>query len=239
VSISAFTVGWTRPTEIAKPMFCALWMIAVLMPMTSPCALTSGPPELPGLIPASVCSASLIVYCCSLICAPCRKHAARHRRPALEVQCEADRHDVLADLLLLRGAEDRWHQVFGIDLQLGQVGRLVAPTSSPIVADRQRHGDAAVPCRCRRHHVVIRHDVPVVSMITPVPTPVLGCVGRDVNRGRGRLRARSRERFRHDPGRGQPGWLDRHDGRRGAAAVLTAGVRAGTAGATGGRDRDG
>ena len=31
-------------------------MIAVLMPITSPRRLSSGPPELPGLIAASVCS---------------------------------------------------------------------------------------------------------------------------------------------------------------------------------------
>ena len=37
-----------------KPMFWASRMIAVLMPTTSPSALTSGPPELPGLMAASV-----------------------------------------------------------------------------------------------------------------------------------------------------------------------------------------
>ncbi len=35
-------------------MPCAMPMIAVLMPTTSPAALTSGPPELPGLSAASV-----------------------------------------------------------------------------------------------------------------------------------------------------------------------------------------
>ena len=46
----AFEIG------IAKPTFCALpgSAIAVLMPITRPCASTSGPPELPGLIAASV-----------------------------------------------------------------------------------------------------------------------------------------------------------------------------------------
>ena len=44
---------------IAKPTFCAsAAAIAVLMPTTSPSAFTSGPPELPGLIAASVCSTS-------------------------------------------------------------------------------------------------------------------------------------------------------------------------------------
>ena len=35
-------------------------MIIVFMPMTSPRMLSSGPPELPGLIAASVCSMSLL-----------------------------------------------------------------------------------------------------------------------------------------------------------------------------------
>ncbi len=41
-------------TGTAKPMFSEPKLIAVLMPITSPCRLTSGPPELPKLIAASV-----------------------------------------------------------------------------------------------------------------------------------------------------------------------------------------
>jgi len=40
------------------PSLRALVMIAVLIPMTSPRRFSSGPPELPGLIAASVCSMS-------------------------------------------------------------------------------------------------------------------------------------------------------------------------------------
>jgi hypothetical protein len=39
---------------IAKQIPCAGTIIAVLMPMTSPAVVTSGPPELPGLSDASV-----------------------------------------------------------------------------------------------------------------------------------------------------------------------------------------
>ena len=39
---------------MAKPMFCASLALIVLMPMTLPDALTSGPPESPSLIAASV-----------------------------------------------------------------------------------------------------------------------------------------------------------------------------------------
>ena len=41
-------------TGTAKPMFCANREIAVLIPTTSPATFTSGPPELPKLIAASV-----------------------------------------------------------------------------------------------------------------------------------------------------------------------------------------
>ncbi len=44
----------TLSAGIAKPMFCALAMMALLMPMISPSMFSSGPPELPGLIDASV-----------------------------------------------------------------------------------------------------------------------------------------------------------------------------------------
>ena len=49
----------TRLIGTAKPMpmlAMRLLRIAVLMPMTSPRTFRSGPPELPGLIAASVCS---------------------------------------------------------------------------------------------------------------------------------------------------------------------------------------
>jgi hypothetical protein len=44
---------------MAKPIPLAPRTIAVLIPTTSPARLTSGPPELPGLIEASVCRKSV------------------------------------------------------------------------------------------------------------------------------------------------------------------------------------
>ena len=41
---------------MAKPMPCAMGMIAVLMPATRPCVSTSGPPEFPGLSAALCCT---------------------------------------------------------------------------------------------------------------------------------------------------------------------------------------
>ena len=89
------------PIEPAWPPCPGSEAIAVLMPMTSPLMSTSAPPELPGLIAASVWIASMTVS------APawrrpsrCRCHrpvqraddAGRHR--ALQAQRRADRHDL-------------------------------------------------------------------------------------------------------------------------------------------------
>ncbi len=49
-------------TGIAKPTPCdppLMLKMKELMPTTSPAELTSGPPELPGLMEASVCTMSL------------------------------------------------------------------------------------------------------------------------------------------------------------------------------------
>ena len=47
-------IGRAMSIGIAKPMPLLFWAMAVLMPMTLPPASSSGPPELPGLIAASV-----------------------------------------------------------------------------------------------------------------------------------------------------------------------------------------
>ena len=62
--ISASTTFFTSLTGIAKPSPLALSdndFPAVLMPMTSEFMLISGPPELPWLIAASVCTPSITV----------------------------------------------------------------------------------------------------------------------------------------------------------------------------------
>ena len=52
-------IGTAKPMPMF-PSLRALVMIAVFMPITSPRRLSSGPPELPGLIAASVCSMSFV-----------------------------------------------------------------------------------------------------------------------------------------------------------------------------------
>jgi hypothetical protein len=54
VSLIAFTLSM----GMAKPIPVASARMAVLMPITSPFSLSKGPPELPGLIAASVCKKS-------------------------------------------------------------------------------------------------------------------------------------------------------------------------------------
>ena len=51
---SSWTMGLALSIEMAKPIPCASSMMAVLIPITAPLILTSGPPEFPGLIAASV-----------------------------------------------------------------------------------------------------------------------------------------------------------------------------------------
>ena len=47
-------MGLAESMAMAKPMFWLSSMMAVLMPTTAPLESTSGPPELPGLMAASV-----------------------------------------------------------------------------------------------------------------------------------------------------------------------------------------
>jgi len=51
-------VSQTILIGMARPMPSASWAFAVATPTTCFCALTTGPPELPGLIGASNCSRS-------------------------------------------------------------------------------------------------------------------------------------------------------------------------------------
>ena len=58
----AVSIGMAKPSPIEPPSLPALapmLRIAVLMPITAPVESTSGPPELPGLIAASVWMASI------------------------------------------------------------------------------------------------------------------------------------------------------------------------------------
>ena len=82
---------------MAKPTFWASWMMAVLMPTTSPWALTSGPPELPGLMAASVWMRWSSSMSPALIAAVLGgDDPAGDAGVAAEVEGVADGHDVVA-----------------------------------------------------------------------------------------------------------------------------------------------
>jgi hypothetical protein len=99
--------------------------MAVLMPTTSPCMLTSGPPELPGLMAASVCMKSSKGPCLS-----CRALAlmipAGHR--GLQAERRADGDDPVADLHLVGVAQrgERELALAVVELEHREVGLLVA-----------------------------------------------------------------------------------------------------------------
>ena len=116
-------------TGTANPMFCAGRNIAVLMPMTSPLTLISGPPELPKLIAASVWMKFS------------KERVAASRRQArallggddadgdglVEVERVADRHDPLADAELVGIAQRQRRQaLLGVDLEQREVRRRIA-----------------------------------------------------------------------------------------------------------------
>ena len=52
-------MGTAKPTPELAPDWLRIW---VLMPMTCPSRSSSGPPELPGLMGASVCTTSGMEY---------------------------------------------------------------------------------------------------------------------------------------------------------------------------------
>ena len=93
----AWSIGMTKPMFDAwrSPLLAAT---AVLMPTTWPAALTSGPPELPELIAASVWIRPSSVALLGVDRAVERRHdALGHRRAALEGEGVADGDDLVAD----------------------------------------------------------------------------------------------------------------------------------------------
>ena len=157
-------IGTAKP----RPMFPSarpFVKIIVLMPMTSPRRLSSGPPELPGLIAASVWSISFVRP--SVVNGALRRadHADRHR-PAL-VERVADRHHPVAGGHLRRVAElgfrQRMVRLFGqlnqravgqrvLADQLGGIGLIV-------VLAEERHFDLGRVL----DDVIVREDQAVLA----------------------------------------------------------------------------
>ena len=102
--------------------------ICSLMPITSPPALNSGPPELPGLIEASVWMPPVMVAPFGDWISRSTAETTPRREREVEAERVADGHDLLADgdlgrVAQLDGGEGR--RLARIDLEEGDVGRLV------------------------------------------------------------------------------------------------------------------
>ena len=129
----AVSIGIAKPRPIEPPSFpdvAPMLRIAVLMPITAPVESTSGPPELPGLIAASVWMASITAS------APESPASSRTgRSSALTMPCvtvptrpsgEPMAITRVADGEARRRSDRRHHGVRDVDLDDGQVGLRVA-----------------------------------------------------------------------------------------------------------------
>ena len=168
-----------RPIEPPSPA-AGPALIAELMPTTLPSMSTSGPPELPGLIAASVWIAGNVSVALGSLAAVRRGHRAVERRDdalrhgALEAERRADRDDLLADLEVIGAAERRRGQAaLAVGLDDGEVGLGVG-------ADDRRLGVRAVVerdrDRCRSSPAtamtwLLVRISPSLLMMMPVPEP--------------------------------------------------------------------
>ena len=119
-------IGREMSIGIAKPMPLLFGAIAVLMPMTFPAASSSGPPELPGLIAASVWIR--LVSCLAVVGrdrAALGRHDPARDRVRVRAQRAADGDDQLADLERIGLADRRGRQARGVDLDDREVGQRV------------------------------------------------------------------------------------------------------------------
>ena len=180
------------PTEPLPPPV-AIWE---LMPITRPFASISGPPELPGLMEASV----WITFEIGKPLGALISRATAETMPVVTVRREAervaDRHDRVAHLGRARVAQRHRRRVpdlLGVHLEHREVGRRVATLHHGL--DR-----VAVLLEAHRHvvraldHVGVGHDRAVASTRKPEPVAVPCCSGA----GR---RARSSSWSRRGPGR--------------------------------------
>ena len=141
------------------------WAIAELIPITSPAALTSGPPELPGLIAASVWIALMNA---GRRAVPGR-HRAVHRADdagghrALEPEGRTDRDHRVADHHLVRVAERERGQAGPVHLEHGEV--VVRGHADELcrglAAVGEHHGDAAARAHVRGGYVGVGEQVAV------------------------------------------------------------------------------
>ena len=152
-----------------------------MIPTTSPRTFTSGPPEFPGLMAASVCMNSPGLRASSdegLGRFKRADDAARYRKA--ESEGVAESQNGLAGMQLRGIAPGRVGQVMAVDLDDRQVGQRVGAHhfggQNPAIA----HGDANVGRAI--DHVVVGDDISVGRDDDPVPNPCstrgCGCICR-------------------------------------------------------------
>ena len=141
---------------VAKHRPCAPRMMAVLTPMTSPRAVTRGPPELPGFSAASVwITLSMSRPDCERSDRPDgAHHACRHR--ALESEGVADRDHQLADTEGARISELCRRKARFMDAHHGEVGiGVVADKDGGVSASV---GEDRLHPRCAVNDVAVGED---------------------------------------------------------------------------------
>ena len=117
----------TSSTGMAKPMPWAPARMATLTPTSSPSMLSSGPPELPGLIAASVWISALYDISLFSVTSRCNGADDADGDGVLVAVGVADGDDRLADHQVVGGAQRHDGQrLGGVDLDEGQVGLGVA-----------------------------------------------------------------------------------------------------------------
>ena len=108
-------IGRARSMAMEKPRFWASATMAVFMPTTWPAALTSGPPELPGLMAASVWMRPSRATPSAVEVAVLGRHdAAGDGGLAAEVEGVADGDHLVADLEVVGRAELGGHEVVDV-----------------------------------------------------------------------------------------------------------------------------
>ena len=140
-------IGRATSMAIEKPRFWASATMAVFMPTTWPAALTSGPPELPGLMAASVWMRPSSVTPSAVEVAVLGRHdPAGDGRLAAEVEGVADGDHLVADLEVVGRAELGGHEVVDV-LHLDQgevvVGGAADQRGRVLAAVGEHDGDVA------------------------------------------------------------------------------------------------
>ncbi len=132
---------------------------AVLMPTSRPARSTSGPPEFPGLIAASVCSSPSQPRRARRLDRPVEPgHDAARDGRAAEIERVADRDDGVAEPQRCRATEPDRHEVRRLTRMTARSRSGATPITSPRNVRRGRVVERDVHARRPLDDVVVRDD---------------------------------------------------------------------------------